>query len=570
MRFFSAAFLFLFALSLSAQTSELKKGYRKNFNASGVLESEGKEKKGKKQSLWKYYNASGRLTKTEFYKDGILNGNVRTFYKDTLVTETVKHYANGQLSGFSYKYFPNGQLRERAYYTADSVQYKYNYTLVGLQSYESFLHGELSGTCRYYRHLKGIRDTAASRVMEYRNGYQEGFTRIYENGVLVEAQEYVSGRKHGVCNKYKDGKMISTLHYSNGTLDGEMLTYGYEYGKQYVVRKVIYCDGELCGKGEEYNSAGQVRAVFGYREGKIDSLIVYHTASPGSAQKSVASRSYLIRSLAFGSFYHSYSYDGNGKLIAYNRVKIDSTTVSVKDGTGYTFYPDGKICTKSHWRKNRVDSVYTKYYPNGKKMFSAVCEAGILLEAPQIWNENGTVLRPGTAEYNNLFFANVTAPVSIVGIYYDPSKDGIVDPHAEPRNEEIITPTSQTPLPKLSDMPKSGEKRVENVSVDNPAVKPFFPGGEQGWAEYLRGQIIYPGTRAKKQASGKVVVQCEVSPLGELENFKVISGVEEHPEFTTEALRVLKASPLWAPAQNGGNYVRTKMTMTVYFRPETV
>src|SRR5574337_889174 len=141
-------FCLFFSFILSAQTTELKKGYRKNFYKNGKVESEGAEKKGQKEKLWKYYDSTGVLLKTENYLHGKLNGEQRRFLGTQTYARTM--YVNGLQDGMSYLYFPNGQVQQKSLYKNDSIVYQYSYTMQGLASVVAYEHNLQTGIARYY------------------------------------------------------------------------------------------------------------------------------------------------------------------------------------------------------------------------------------------------------------------------------------------------------------------------------------------------------------------------------------------------------------------------------------
>lgn len=47
-------------------------------------------------------------------------------------------------------------------------------------------------------------------------------------------------------------------------------------------------------------------------------------------------------------------------------VNIIRTSKAKKDGDFYSFFPDGRLSQKSHYRKDKLDGVLISYYTSGK------------------------------------------------------------------------------------------------------------------------------------------------------------------------------------------------------------
>jgi hypothetical protein len=93
------------------------------------------------------------------------------------------------------------------------------------------------------------------------------------------------------------------------------------------------------------------------------------------------------------------------------------------------------------------------------------------------------------------------------------------------------------------------------LTVDRDA---FFPGGNTAWKDFLVANIN--NDVAKKAANGskhfqqRVVITFIVEKDGTLSNIKVMNEV--HPALRDEALRVIRLSPSWVPAEQNGRKVK--------------
>jgi protein TonB len=60
---------------------------------------------------------------------------------------------------------------------------------------------------------------------------------------------------------------------------------------------------------------------------------------------------------------------------------------------------------------------------------------------------------------------------------------------------------------------------------------------------HITKNLRYPPEAQENAIQGRILVQFNINPLGELEDVKIEKGV--HPLLDREAIRVVKSSPLW-------------------------
>ena len=99
-------------------------------------------------------------------------------------------------------------------------------------------------------------------------------------------------------------------------------------------------------------------------------------------------------------------------------------------------------------------------------------------------------------------------------------------------------------------------------SVGEPKVIiPARPGiGKSAYRKYLQNNIRIPQGSLK----GKVIVRFDVLPDGSLVNFEAEKG--PGPDYTQEAIRLVKEGPKWSPAYKDSIAVRDKVRVKVRFK----
>lgn len=92
---------------------------------------------------------------------------------------------------------------------------------------------------------------------------------------------------------------------------------------------------------------------------------------------------------------------------------------------------------------------------------------------------------------------------------------------------------------------------------------PSFPGGDRELFKFLSKNLKYPESARQAGISGTVYLKFIVERSGELSHFTVMRGIDG--ECNTEAIRVLKSSPVWNPGMHKGKPVRVQFVMPVKF-----
>lgn len=103
-------------------------------------------------------------------------------------------------------------------------------------------------------------------------------------------------------------------------------------------------------------------------------------------------------------------------------------------------------------------------------------------------------------------------------------------------------------------------KDVVEMVID---AQPEFPGGSDELYAYLGENIQYPEQAKKIGVEGKVYVQFEVTPTGEIRNVVAVKGIGAGAD--EEAVRVVGSMPNWEPATKDGVPVATTQVVPINF-----
>lgn len=107
-----------------------------------------------------------------------------------------------------------------------------------------------------------------------------------------------------------------------------------------------------------------------------------------------------------------------------------------------------------------------------------------------------------------------------------------------------------------------------SIIQENPDIKASFPGGDAKFYAYLSDRIEFPVRCMEEGISGTVKLRFVVDVQGKISQITVLEEKRSCPEFTKEAIRVIRQSPKWIPAQIKGKFVNSWMMIPVTFNLE--
>ena len=96
-------------------------------------------------------------------------------------------------------------------------------------------------------------------------------------------------------------------------------------------------------------------------------------------------------------------------------------------------------------------------------------------------------------------------------------------------------------------------------------VESVYPTGTAGWARYLGKNLHYPDEAVNNEIQGVVVVRFIVDKDGNVSDVEAISGPEQGG-VREEAVRVIKKSGKWTPAEQNGRKVKSYKSQPVVFK----
>ena len=113
--------------------------------------------------------------------------------------------------------------------------------------------------------------------------------------------------------------------------------------------------------------------------------------------------------------------------------------------------------------------------------------------------------------------------------------------------------------------PDSTARVTQEIHFDKYEIESEFPGGLNGWTNFLSNNLVYPPKAVRKKIEGQVVARFIVEKDGSLSDIHIVSGPKELWPAVMEALN---KSPNWKPAIQNGKIVKSYKSQPINFRLE--
>lgn len=114
--------------------------------------------------------------------------------------------------------------------------------------------------------------------------------------------------------------------------------------------------------------------------------------------------------------------------------------------------------------------------------------------------------------------------------------------------------------------PPTPEIRAEENVFEVVDELAEFPGGMAAMREYLKKNMSYPAIAKDQGLQGKCYIRFIVNTDGSISDVKVLRGVPDCPQCDSEAVRVVKNMPKWAPGKVNGKAVRMNYNLPLVFK----
>lgn len=240
--------------------------------------------------------------------------------------------------------------------------------------------------------------------------------------------------------------------------------------------------------------------------------------------------------------------------------KIDPPTY---EGQYISYYRNGKKKMVASYKKGRlVDTAY-HYYPNGNLYtitgYAATPDGNTSRYIKCVKDSTGKDLvidGLGQCGFYDSEFKQITESGSIRNGLYEGMWTGREDKYGSTYKETYV----QGKMISGESTDKGGSTYTYTKSY----IEPQFEDGMEGLYAFLRKKLKYPKKCRHDEIEGRVMLAFTVMKEGTVANIEVLKTPD--PLLAVEAVRVVKAFPLWKPGILRGKAVNVVFKLPVEFK----
>lgn len=219
-----------------------------------------------------------------------------------------------------------------------------------------------------------------------------------------------------------------------------------------------------------------------------------------------------------------------------------------KERTGIylQYYLNGMLSDSGFYKQNKKEGDYFTWYDNRKIKSFFHYKNGLPVDTCTTWNAEGQIIsRSITNEWGSgsvqQFYPNRKLKGS--GRIFEGMSEGIWQFKRENGTALMdVTFAKDSLVSKICfdtlGQPQQGECIYERLAS--------FPGGNEGWRQFLTRNLQYPSEARRNDISGTVKVKFQVETDGSLSNFSIVSSPAQI--LSNEVLRLMEKGPKWQPA----------------------
>lgn len=283
------------------------------------------------------------------------------------------------------------------------------------------------------------------------------------------------------------------------------------------------------------DSAETIRVVQEPDSGSHDYNVLEYYAQSG--HRKMVGRSSVIEPLMLQGSCLSYYDNGKKKSVAEYRSNI-------KRGTEYIYYPNGRLYLTKTYSEPDTTGEHEDLRPQIERVISSFDSTG----KAQVTDGNGYYIGYEGDNFKTVFEE---------GNVKDGLKVGDWKGHADKGNVTFAETYKDGILITGHAKDEDGEYNYKTRNV--PAQ---YPGGMDGFFNYLGHKIRYPMPELINNIQGKVILSFIVTRNGTVKDIKVLQGVSDN--IDAEATRVISESQ-WMPGMAFGRQVEYLYTVPITF-----
>jgi antitoxin component YwqK of YwqJK toxin-antitoxin module len=511
-----------------------------------------------KEGTWTYYAPDGKITHTDNYKAGLLNGERNVYLENILIAK--ENFGNGKPDGTQRYFYKSGNPKSMFFFTAgnaDSARFwnegqlmyskieiyknkqvtaRRNFNDRGyLKSTEYYENGMPTGVWKTYSdHMD---DTTMLSLITYKDGKKNGFCR--EAGFYEKLEVwYVNDTLHGPYKYYIFGKLKTEGTFKKGKLHGLNKTYLFNQS----IEDINYVDGKETGVSTIYSEIdGRIysKRYFSSATNKSGAALVDSVIS-FNAQSAKTREDIWLRQVNKANpeaEYHLYrEWFDNGKLKQAGSYSADWNQYIMSN-----YYENGKPKSVLIYANGQLNGKAEFWYDNGQKALEFIVVNNEVNQIPKVWMKNGKrLINTDDINYFNILdqFAPNEVLFNALPIDRCISETKERDDYAK---EEI-----HDELAELVQKPMENIKPLDFINCT--VISDIFQGGDSAFAQLIGQQIVYPAADRFFKNSGMIILSLTLSPDGNVLNNYILDDKTNSLALQNEALRLMYCTPWKNPS----------------------
>jgi antitoxin component YwqK of YwqJK toxin-antitoxin module len=516
-----------------------------------------------KEGTWTYYAPDGKITHTDNYKAGLLNGERNVFLGKILIAK--ENFSNGKPDGTQRYFYKSGNLKSMFFFTsgnADSARFwnegsemyvraetyvnkeitairYYNY-LGCLHSTEYYENGKKTGVWKTYSGRPN--DTTLNTFTTYKDGKKNGSCRESINNYIFEAW-YVNDTLNGPFKHYSKGKLNCEGSFKNGKQHG-LIKY---YSSCETIEEVNYADGTETGVSTVYSEIdGRIysKRYFSTLTNKSGKALV-DSAFSFNAKGAKTREDLWLRQVNKANpetVYHTYrEWFDNGKLKQTGRYSDDWKQFIVTD-----YYENGMQKSVLITEHGQLNGKAEFWYKNGKKAMEYTAVNNQVTQRPKVWLINGVPVTKDQKEYFEIVNQfNTNYCVNFLAL--KDNSQQITETNTG--NDFRDTDETEIIYKLIPEIDLESIREVKPLDFTNcTGVSDIFPGGDSAFVRFVGQQIIYPAADRFFENSGMIILSLTLSPDGNVLNTYILHDETNSLALQNEALRLMYCTPWKNPS----------------------
>ena len=214
-----------------------------------------------------------------------------------------------------------------------------------------------------------------------------------------------------------------------------------------------------------------------------------------------------------------------------------------------------------NWQPCKIDSaVYMAYVQNindTTRQWNYYNYTGPLINIETYKDEKATI------PHGYFAYFNAKGKIDSCGFTFNGLKNGKWYYYNDSLRPQLIR---EYEMGKLVNEKTAEPRGIKDVSLKPGEKEADFTGGTSNWTRYLQKNLKTPERAMNLRVRGTVTISFSINTSGQVEDPHIIGSVEQSVD--QEAMRIIKNSPLWVPAEQEGRKVKAYRLQPITFYTE--